>query len=141
MAVTNANMAGADPQTICEATCWANTYTFAKFYQLQAVANSDAEFGRRVLMLAGFSAPAPHHWGGYHIPGRTTSIGRVELNSNQDASTLAVTLGATTAIAYTSVHVITIMRCNNDVITIMRCNNKYEMEYLFGSTVGIAVCG
>ena len=37
---------------------------FAKFYQLNAIANSDAEFGRRVLMLASSSTPAPHLGGG-----------------------------------------------------------------------------
>ena len=60
MAVTYANMVGPDPQTICEAACWANTCMFARFYRLDAVANSDVEFGRRVLMLAGSSTPAPH---------------------------------------------------------------------------------
>ena len=44
MAVTYADMAGADPQTSYEAACWASTYTFAKFYRLDAIANSDAEF-------------------------------------------------------------------------------------------------
>ena len=70
MAVTYADMAmaDADPQTICEAACWENTCTFAKFHQLDFVDNSDAEFGRRVLTLAGFSAPAPHQWGRYRIP-------------------------------------------------------------------------
>ena len=70
MAVTYADMTGDDAQTICEATCWANTYTFAKFYRLDAIAKSNAEVGRRVLMLAGFSTPAPHYWGGYCIPQR-----------------------------------------------------------------------
>ena len=42
--------------------------TFAKFYQLDAVANFDAEFGRRVLMLAGSSTPALYNWSGYRIP-------------------------------------------------------------------------
>ena len=68
MAVTYADIAGADPQIICEAACWANTCTFAKFYRLEAIANSNAKFGRRVLTLAGSSAVAPQHWGGYHIP-------------------------------------------------------------------------
>ena len=63
MAVTYADMAGADPQTICEAKCWANTCTFARFYRLNTVANSDAEFGRRVLTLAGFSAPDSYQSG------------------------------------------------------------------------------
>jgi len=70
MAVTYADMAGADPQTICEAATWQNTNTFARFYRLDAVANSDAEFGRRVLTLAGSSTPAPVDWGGYRIPRR-----------------------------------------------------------------------
>ena len=49
------DMAGVDPQTICEAACWANTCTFTKFYWLDTIANSDAEFGRRVLMLTSSS--------------------------------------------------------------------------------------
>ena len=70
-------MAGVNPPTICDATCWANTCTFAwantctfaKFYLLDSVTNSDAEFCRRVLMLAGSSTPAPHQWGGVpHTP-------------------------------------------------------------------------
>ena len=59
MAITYADMAGANPQTICKAATWQNSSTFVKFYQLDAVANSDAEFGRRVLMLAGSSTSAP----------------------------------------------------------------------------------
>ena len=66
MAVTYADMAGADPQTICQAACMANTWMFATFYWLDTITNSDAEFGRRVLTLAS-SAPARHHWGGYHM--------------------------------------------------------------------------
>ena len=61
-------MAGADPQTICEAATWQNFNMFAKFYQLDSVTNSDAEFGSRVLTLAGSSTLAPLHWGGYRIP-------------------------------------------------------------------------
>ena len=56
-----------DPQTICTAMTWSNNCMFAKFFRLDAIANSDAEFGRRVLMPAGFSIPAPHHLGRYHI--------------------------------------------------------------------------
>ena len=42
MAVTYADMAGADPQTICEVATWRNSNMFARFYWLDAVANSDA---------------------------------------------------------------------------------------------------
>ena len=34
MAVTYADMAGVDPQTICEAAYWANSSMFAKFYRM-----------------------------------------------------------------------------------------------------------
>ena len=53
MAVTYmyADMAGADSQTICETACWENTCMFAKFYWLDAIANSDAEFGRSKVSL------------------------------------------------------------------------------------------
>ena len=53
MAVTYTDMAGADPQTICEAATWRNSNTFAMFYRHDSVANSDTEFRRRVLTLAG----------------------------------------------------------------------------------------
>ena len=82
MAVTYANMAGGDPQTICSATTWSNTCMFAKFYWLDAVVNSDAEFGRRVLMIASSSTIVA----GIVYAGSLTSVGRVELNSNQDIS-------------------------------------------------------
>ena len=57
MAVTYADMTGPDPQTTCEAATWQIT----KFYWLDSITNSDAEFGRRVLMLGGSSTPAPLH--------------------------------------------------------------------------------
>ena len=38
MAVTYVDMAGVDPQTICEAATWQSTFTFAKCYRLEAVA-------------------------------------------------------------------------------------------------------
>ena len=68
MAVTYADMAGADPRNICDAACWANTGTFAKFYPFDTIALSDAEFGRRVLMLASFSTVAPTLLGQVRIP-------------------------------------------------------------------------
>ena len=68
MAVTYADMAGADPQSICNAATWPNTNTFVRFYRLNTIANSDVEFGRRVLTLAGPSTSAPHCWGGCQIP-------------------------------------------------------------------------
>ena len=49
------DMAGAGPQTVCEIERLSNTGTLAKLYQLDTFANSNAEFGRRILMLAGAS--------------------------------------------------------------------------------------
>ena len=40
MAVTYADMAGANSQTICEAATWQNSNTFATFYRLNSIANS-----------------------------------------------------------------------------------------------------
>ena len=68
MAVTYANMEGPEPQSICNAATWPNSNTFVRFYQLDAVANYDAEFGRRVLSHSGPSTSAPHRWGRYQIP-------------------------------------------------------------------------
>ena len=70
------------PQTIYEAACWAaDTYTFAKFYWLDAVANANAEFVRSVLTLS----PLPQHHTsvvGTTYSGNTTSVcSRAELQS------------------------------------------------------------
>ena len=60
--------------------------------------------------------PRPHTvWVGTVYPGSTTSIGRDELHTNHDTSTLAVTLGATTTLVHTSELVITIMRRNTSL--------------------------
>ena len=59
VAVKYADRAGADPQTICEAVTWQNSNTFGRFYHFDTAANSDAEFGMRVITLAGSSTPAP----------------------------------------------------------------------------------
>ena len=40
MAVTYADMTGADPQAICKAAIWQNSNMFARFYRLDAIANS-----------------------------------------------------------------------------------------------------
>ena len=146
MAVTYADMAGADPQTICAAATWSNNCTFAKFCRLDAVANSDAEFGRRVLMLASFSTLAQYHWGGYCI------LPSVE--SAQDTSTLAVALGTARALAYTNVYVVMIMRWNTSCSTVWKLQsaaidpsradppdwifkNWYSPLYWYGSIVVI----
>ena len=43
--VMYADMTSANPQTICAATSWQSPCTFAKYYQLDSVANSDADRG------------------------------------------------------------------------------------------------
>ena len=48
------------------------------------LANSDTEFGRRVLMLAGSSALAPYQWGGYNTPQEYSFPMVEEQNSNPD---------------------------------------------------------
>ena len=60
MAVTYIDMTGADPKPFVKLLP-------AKFYKLDVIANLDAEFGRRVLTLAGSYTPAPVDWGGYCI--------------------------------------------------------------------------
>ena len=44
MAVTYSDMAGADPQSICKAAAWSNYNSFARFYRLDAIANSTGEY-------------------------------------------------------------------------------------------------
>ena len=85
MAVTYADMAGSDPQTICEAATWRNSITFARFYLLDSVANSDAEFGRRVLIH-----PSAASLGRISHTSEETFPPVDELNSNPDAFPLAV---------------------------------------------------
>ena len=48
-----AEMAGVSSEAICKVATWSSKYTFARFYQLNLVAQADAEFGRRVLQVAG----------------------------------------------------------------------------------------
>ena len=114
MAVTYADMAGADPQSICKAAAWSNYNMFARCYWLDAITNSIMEFSRRVYLLA--PLPRPHTFGvGTIYPGSTTSISRGEMHTNHNTPTLAVTLGATT-LAHTSELVITIMRWNTSLV-------------------------
>ena len=54
-AVSFAEMAGVDPQLICQAATWASSSTFAKNYRLNLMAEARSDFGRRVLRLAGSS--------------------------------------------------------------------------------------
>ena len=93
---------------------------FVRFYKLDAVANSDVEFGRRILTFAGPFTSAPHRGVGTVYPGSTTSIGRVKPHTNLDTSTLAMTLGATTTLAHTSELVITTIRPNTSLAQLFR---------------------
>jgi len=70
-----AKLAGPTPETICKAATWASTCTFPKFYQLNIAAAASADFGRRVLRVAGASSSSTQglrsQTGGlaqYHIP-------------------------------------------------------------------------
>ena len=121
IAVTYADMAGADPQSICKATAWSNSNLFAKFYRLDSIANSVMEFGRRVHLPA--PLPRPHTIGvGIVYPGSTTSVGRGEPHTNHNISTLAVTLAATTTLAHTSQLVIRIMKRNTSLARLFGCS-------------------
>jgi len=55
-AASIAELAGAAPSTICDAATWASTCTFARFYRLNIAASASADFGRRVLQVAGASS-------------------------------------------------------------------------------------
>ena len=77
MAVTYADMAGADPQTICEAATWQNTNMFARFYRLDSVTNSDTKFGWLLY-------PGPIPMGRVLYTSETTFPPVDELNSNPD---------------------------------------------------------
>ena len=70
-ATSIAELAGVAPETICEAATWASTCTFAKFYRLNIAASASADFGRRVLQVAGASSSSSSRTGSlaqYHIP-------------------------------------------------------------------------
>jgi hypothetical protein len=57
-ATSLADLAGVDPQAICNAATWASRCTFARHYRLDMVAQVRSRFGRTVLQVAG-SAPPP----------------------------------------------------------------------------------
>jgi hypothetical protein len=66
VATSIADMAGVDPQAICNAATWASRCTFAKHYRLNLAAKAKSTFGRQVLRVAG-SASARRS-SGYRIP-------------------------------------------------------------------------
>ena len=47
-AVSISEMAGVDPQLICQAATWASLSTFAKYYRLNLMAKARSDFGRSV---------------------------------------------------------------------------------------------
>ena len=51
-----ADMAGVDPQRICDAAMWKSQSVFAKHYQLDLIHGARREFGKRVLQLAASSS-------------------------------------------------------------------------------------
>ena len=69
-AVSIAEMAGVDPQLICQAATWASLDTFTKYYRLNLMAEARSDFGRRVLRLAGSSGrrAGTDSLSGYCIP-------------------------------------------------------------------------
>ena len=56
-ATSLADMAGVDPQAICDAATWASRCTFAHHYRLNMVAQVRSNFGRTILKVAGASNP------------------------------------------------------------------------------------
>ena len=63
-----AEMAGVNPQTICNAATWSSTCTFAQHYRLNVVSRQRSDFGRRVLALAGSTPASSSALTGYVIP-------------------------------------------------------------------------
>jgi hypothetical protein len=57
-ATSIADLAGVDPQQICDAATWASRCTFAKHYRLNVATQIRSHFGRTVLRVAGSSNPA-----------------------------------------------------------------------------------
>ena len=51
-----ADMAGVDPQKICDAAFWKSESMFATHYKLDLVHGARSDFGRRILQLAASSA-------------------------------------------------------------------------------------
>ncbi len=58
-AASIAELAGASPTDVCEMATWASTCTSAKSYRLNVAATASADFGRRVLQVAGASSSHP----------------------------------------------------------------------------------
>jgi len=71
-AASIAELAGASPTTICDAATWASTCTFARFYRLNIAATASADFGRRVLQVAGASSSLPSTLGPRNQTGSLT---------------------------------------------------------------------
>ena len=63
-----AEMAGVDPQVICNAATWSSTCTFAQHYRLNVVSRQKSDFGRRVLALAGSSSASSSAVRSFVIP-------------------------------------------------------------------------
>jgi len=63
-----AETAGVDPDSICLAATWSTQCTFAKHYRLNILEAQKADFGRRVLSLAGSSKASASALDRYKIP-------------------------------------------------------------------------
>jgi hypothetical protein len=69
LATSIADMAGVDPQDICNAATWASGSTFVKAYRLNVTEKVSSTFGRQILRVAGSATPADaRRWGSYRIP-------------------------------------------------------------------------
>ena len=53
--ISIAEMAGIDPQLICQAATWALSSTFTKYYRLNVDAKAQLDLVSRVLKLVGYS--------------------------------------------------------------------------------------
>ena len=58
MATSWADLAGVDPQLICDAATWSSACTFSRHYRLDLTAQAQSMFGRAVLLTPG-SIPPP----------------------------------------------------------------------------------
>lgn len=66
LATSIADMAGVNPQDVCNAVTWASGSTCVEAYGLSVREKVSSTFGRRILRVAGAATPADaRRWGSY----------------------------------------------------------------------------
>ena len=81
-AVSWADMAGVDPQKICDAATWQSDNMFAQHYRLDIIHGARSDFGRRLLRLAASTAAEAALRRSLHVPRPPTGTGSLPAPRN-----------------------------------------------------------